>query len=270
MNPFENPDAWGVVLKNVTRAVQRELTIRGVKERVDLLVGYFRQEDRANLRRSGTEEQYGEREQLLQEISDLTKSAGYVPRTLPRTANGTGLRRPPLSSAAARQRAARQFRDGVTAAIAPLQAPNDEHMLDEPSPSQLLLSMYDSEVTQSSAAEVHERARLSPTGHGSFTSRPVQDVPATASRIRALQAMGLQLLTAREENEFILRQKEVELQKRRLEHDEKRLAFDEIKLALEEARLKLHEQQVKENAQMMSTIKSMLEEQGKQISSLHK
>ncbi|XP_077557782.1 uncharacterized protein LOC144173145 [Haemaphysalis longicornis] len=129
MNPFENPDAWGVVLKNVTRAVQRELNIRGVKERVDLLVGYFRQEDRASLRRSGTEEQYGEREQLLQEISDLMKSAAYVPRTLPRTANGTGLRRPPLSSAAARQRAARQFRDGVTAAIAPLQAPNDEHRL---------------------------------------------------------------------------------------------------------------------------------------------
>ncbi|XP_077557781.1 uncharacterized protein LOC144173143 [Haemaphysalis longicornis] len=169
--------------------------------------------------------------------------------------------------------------------------------------------MYDSEVTQSSAAEVHERARLSPTGDGSFTSRPVQDVPATASPlgppqaepaedsdadeqalgppvqvqrrqrpgqvaaptgIRALQAMGLQLLTAREENEFILRQKELELQKRRLEHDEKRLALEERKLALEEARLKLHEQQVKENAQMMSIIKCMLEEQGKQISSLQK
>lgn len=51
VNPFENPDAWGDVVKNVTRAVQRELTIRGVKERVDLLVGYFRQEDRASLRR---------------------------------------------------------------------------------------------------------------------------------------------------------------------------------------------------------------------------
>ncbi|KAH9383180.1 uncharacterized protein LOC144144873 [Haemaphysalis longicornis] len=125
LNPFENPDAWGDVLKNVTRAVQRELTIRSVKERVDLLVGYFRHEDRANLRRSGTEEQYGEREQLLQEISDLMN----VLRTLPRTANGTGLLRPPLSSAAARQRAARQFRDSVTAAIAPLVAPNDGHMI---------------------------------------------------------------------------------------------------------------------------------------------
>lgn len=88
--------------------------------------------------------------------------------------------------------------------------------------------------------------------------------------IRALQAMGLQLLTAREENEFILCQNELELQKRKLEHDEKRLALEERKLALEEGRLKLHKQQNKENAQMMSSIRSMLEEQGKQISSLLK
>ncbi|KAH9370541.1 hypothetical protein HPB48_011444 [Haemaphysalis longicornis] len=38
-NPFENSDAWGELLNNVTRVVQRELLIRGVKERIDLLVG---------------------------------------------------------------------------------------------------------------------------------------------------------------------------------------------------------------------------------------
>ncbi|KAL1482196.1 hypothetical protein MTO96_033967, partial [Rhipicephalus appendiculatus] len=39
---------------------------------------------------SGTEEQYGEREQLLQEISDLMREADYVPRTVPRTGSGMG------------------------------------------------------------------------------------------------------------------------------------------------------------------------------------
>ncbi|KAH8009540.1 hypothetical protein HPB51_018186 [Rhipicephalus microplus] len=73
------------------RAINRELTIRGIKERVDLLIGYFRQQDTVNLRKSGTEEQYGEREQLLQDVSDLMREVDYAPRTVPRKANGMGL-----------------------------------------------------------------------------------------------------------------------------------------------------------------------------------
>ncbi|KAL3234133.1 hypothetical protein MRX96_048389 [Rhipicephalus microplus] len=90
-DPFSNPAAWEDVLRNVMRAINRELTIRGIKERVDLLIGYFRQQDTANLRKSGTEEQYGEREQLLQDVSDLMREVDYAPRTLPRKANGMGL-----------------------------------------------------------------------------------------------------------------------------------------------------------------------------------
>ncbi|KAL3187775.1 hypothetical protein MRX96_024531 [Rhipicephalus microplus] len=73
------------------RAINRELTIRGIRERVDLLIGYFRQQDTVNLRKSGTEEQYGEREQLLQDVSDLMREVNYAPRTVPRKANGMGL-----------------------------------------------------------------------------------------------------------------------------------------------------------------------------------
>lgn len=114
-------------------------------------------------------------------------------------------------------------------------------------------------------SDADEQAQGPPV-HVQRRRRPAQVAAPTG--IRALQAMGLQLLTAREENEFILRQKELDLQRRKLEHEEKRLALEERKLALEEGRLKLQEQQNKENAQLMSTIRSMLEEQGKQISSL--
>ncbi|KAH6919668.1 hypothetical protein HPB50_029337 [Hyalomma asiaticum] len=50
-DPFASPTAWEEVLRNVVRAVQRELTIRAIKERVDLLIGYFRQRDTVNLRK---------------------------------------------------------------------------------------------------------------------------------------------------------------------------------------------------------------------------
>ncbi|KAH8035041.1 hypothetical protein HPB51_004282 [Rhipicephalus microplus] len=79
---FSNPTAWEDVLRNVMRAVNRELTIRGIKERVDLLIGYFRQQDTVNMWKSGTEEQYGEREQLLQAVSDLMREVPTVSGSL--------------------------------------------------------------------------------------------------------------------------------------------------------------------------------------------
>lgn len=50
-DPLGSPTAWEEVLRNVVRAVQRDLTIRAIKEHVDLLIGYFRQQDIVNLRK---------------------------------------------------------------------------------------------------------------------------------------------------------------------------------------------------------------------------
>ncbi|KAH6934609.1 hypothetical protein HPB50_025695 [Hyalomma asiaticum] len=50
-DPFASPTAWEEVRRNVVRAVQRELMIRAIKERVDLLIGYFREQDTVNLRK---------------------------------------------------------------------------------------------------------------------------------------------------------------------------------------------------------------------------
>ncbi|KAK8772089.1 hypothetical protein V5799_024667 [Amblyomma americanum] len=88
-NPFQSPGNWTAVLKNVVFALGRELTLRAIIDRTELLVGYFGQEDRANLRKSGTEEQYTERDQLLQEISDMARDVGYMLRTVPRKASST-------------------------------------------------------------------------------------------------------------------------------------------------------------------------------------
>ncbi|KAH7946363.1 hypothetical protein HPB49_023463 [Dermacentor silvarum] len=119
-DPYGNPAAWKDVLGNVVRAVLRDLAIRAIKERVDLLVGYLRQQDTVNLRKSGTEEQYLEHERLLQEVSYLMRNAGYVPRTMPRKGNGMGRWRPTTSmpSATARQCMAREQRDSATASMA--------------------------------------------------------------------------------------------------------------------------------------------------------
>ncbi|KAH7941036.1 hypothetical protein HPB49_009439 [Dermacentor silvarum] len=271
-DPYGNPAAWEDVLRNVVRAVLRNLTIRVIKERVDLLVGYFRQQDTVNLRKSGTEEQYGERERLLQEVSDLMRNAGYVPRTMPRKGNGMGRRRPTTSmpSATTRQCMARELRDSATASMA--EALDDGQIIwmghrhlgiHEESASDLLLSMYDSECTHPSAAEMDVRGRQDPSPDGSCVSRLTQEAAAIQSRIRGLQAMGLELLRRREEHDFLLRQKEIELQQRRLEYEERCLALQERKQASEEGRQKLDAERHEEPIKMLHSIKTTLEAQEK-------
>ncbi|KAG0409717.1 hypothetical protein HPB47_013168 [Ixodes persulcatus] len=103
VNPFASPEGWTLVYTNLLVALTRVFTIRAIRDRVDLLLGYFRQQDAANLRKSGTEEQYAEKDQLLQEISDLAREFGHRPKTVPRKgrSGAAACKRRPQSSAAA-------------------------------------------------------------------------------------------------------------------------------------------------------------------------
>lgn len=49
-----------------------------MRERTDLLLSLFVREDRRNLRKSGTEEKYDEKERLLQEVYDKAKEYDHV------------------------------------------------------------------------------------------------------------------------------------------------------------------------------------------------
>ncbi|KAG0422004.1 hypothetical protein HPB47_002148 [Ixodes persulcatus] len=88
LNPLRNATQWTAVTDNLNAATGRSFTVRSVRERCDLLLGHLRREDRSNLRKSGTEEQYTVKEQLLQEISDLACEFGYLPKVLPRSSSG--------------------------------------------------------------------------------------------------------------------------------------------------------------------------------------
>ncbi|CAN7951903.1 unnamed protein product [Ixodes pacificus] len=83
-------------------------TVRAVRERCDLLLAQYASDDRTNLRKSGTEEEYSEREHLLQKLVDLAREFGYKFRA-PRKGNGaaaTPARERSMTPAAARSSAA--------------------------------------------------------------------------------------------------------------------------------------------------------------------
>ncbi|XP_037268896.1 uncharacterized protein LOC119160768 [Rhipicephalus microplus] len=84
---------WIRMIGSLKPVLGRETTLRSLKDRVDLLIGYWRQEDSRKLRRSGTEEQYAKKEQILQDLSEYTRSINYVLRIAPRSSNSSGRKR---------------------------------------------------------------------------------------------------------------------------------------------------------------------------------
>lgn len=192
------------------------------------------------------------------------------------------------------------MRDLAMASIPAVQASDDLQKKDEPTASDVLLSMYDGEPIQSPLNGTHATA-----GDSSITS-PAEEVPAAApardtsqnlddsdadheaqrpirvlerrrhtqsavpTGIRGLQALALQLLLKREENEFVVRQKEVELQHRRLDHEERRMALEERKVALDEERLKMEAQHHNATIQILNGMSNKLEELEKKIARFQK
>ncbi|XP_063399250.1 uncharacterized protein LOC134683876 [Mytilus trossulus] len=74
-NPYKDKTKWEVVAQNVKENVDIvfNVTSRRVRERTQLLLQQFQKENYEALKKSGTEEEYTEKQQLLQEIQSLAE-----------------------------------------------------------------------------------------------------------------------------------------------------------------------------------------------------
>ncbi|KAH7960476.1 hypothetical protein HPB49_020147 [Dermacentor silvarum] len=77
VNPFADQAGWASVATNVKIATEKEFSQRALRDRLDLLLAQYRRNDRTNMRKSGTEERYTAKDQLLQEISQLADAFGH-------------------------------------------------------------------------------------------------------------------------------------------------------------------------------------------------
>lgn len=77
LNPFADQHLWAEVTENLVALTGKPFNQRSVKERVDLVLTRFLNEERACIRRSGTEEDYSAMDQLLQQVADLCKEFGH-------------------------------------------------------------------------------------------------------------------------------------------------------------------------------------------------
>ncbi|KAG0445218.1 hypothetical protein HPB47_018329 [Ixodes persulcatus] len=131
VNPFASPEGWTLVYSNLLVALTRVFTIRAIRDRVDLLLGYFRQQDTANLRNvdyslviepgtvrvkmlSNTEEIY-----ILNHLFIRSGTEEQKGRS-----GAAACKRRPQPSAAAQVRAAKAARDAAVARTARLPVPS--------------------------------------------------------------------------------------------------------------------------------------------------
>ncbi|XP_064467911.1 uncharacterized protein LOC135378748 isoform X2 [Ornithodoros turicata] len=294
--PFERPDKWDVVLRNVEHAVKRKLTMRGIKDRVDLLIGYFRQQDGVNLRKSGTEEQYAERKQLLEEVSDLARAFNYLPRTLPRKGSSTAPTKRPLPSST-QLHLEQKASDAATVESLPADLRFNEppgrtsgkcrsqlqtnashplHGVHEPQlqrPAAPSCQHIPAEQEVSVEEEAGEDTQEDDLCSRNLVPPPVRRrcVQASPRAHRRLQTVGLELLTRREMHEFEIRKRELDLERRRIEYDEKRLALEERKLELEERKHRFEVScRAEDRQRILEQMERLFQEQQRKIADLLK
>lgn len=76
-NPYKDTTLWLPVAENLSRTVGKAISARAIRERCDLLLARFVQDDRASLRKSGTEEQHRQKENLLLDVLQVARKHGY-------------------------------------------------------------------------------------------------------------------------------------------------------------------------------------------------
>ncbi|XP_044264705.1 uncharacterized protein LOC123011371 [Tribolium madens] len=72
-NPYEKHERWKEIREIVVNVTGKAFTVRAVKDHVEYLLALLAKDDRANLRKSATEEQSDEKEQLLLQIGEMSR-----------------------------------------------------------------------------------------------------------------------------------------------------------------------------------------------------
>ncbi|KAL1455784.1 hypothetical protein MTO96_043626 [Rhipicephalus appendiculatus] len=79
LNPFLDPANWLKIADRLADLLGRSLSLRSVKERLNLILLRFLRDEKKKIKSSGTEEEQTELQNLLQRVADLARECGYSP-----------------------------------------------------------------------------------------------------------------------------------------------------------------------------------------------
>ncbi|XP_011863229.1 PREDICTED: uncharacterized protein LOC105559497 [Vollenhovia emeryi] len=223
LNPYEESDRWKAVAERVVSATQKNFSLRCVKEHVDHLLKIWAREGRAHLRKSGTEEQYNEKEGLLQQIQDLQ-------REFRRSGKGSNAQKSRIQKDVTLENISDTLEviiEEPTVAT-PLPSsfmPSTLLPIALPSPSSSCSSSSSTPLTSGSP-------RRSPTTLPSRTGGPIRN----KVRHDALKKSTLHFLQERHKKEIEFQEKQFHLEERRIQLEEEKFRMEKKE---REARLEL-------------------------------
>jgi len=240
-NPYEESDRWKSVAERVVNATQKNFSLRCVKEHVDHLLKIWAREGRTHLRKSGTEEQYNEKEGLLQQVQDLQREFRR---------SGKGASSNAQKSRIQRDVTLENISDTLEVII---EEPTVATSIHSSFPSSLLPIALPSPTSSSSSSSstplISGSPLRSPNTSPSRTGGPIRN----KVRHDALKKSTLQFLHERHK-------KEVEFQEKQFRLEERRIQLEEEKFRMErrerEARLEL---EIEERRQRIAVSKQKQE-----------
>ncbi|XP_011632549.1 uncharacterized protein LOC105424156 [Pogonomyrmex barbatus] len=233
-NPYEESDRWKTVAERVVTATQKNFSLRCVKEHVDHLLKIWAREGRAHLRKSGTEEQYNEKEGLLQQVQDLQ-------REFRRSGKNTGFN--VHKSRTQRDVTLENISDTLEVII---EEPTVITSIPSSFPSSTLLPIALPSPTSSSSS-----SSSTPLTSGSPLQSPPTSPSRTGGPIRnkvrhdALKKSTLQFLQERHKKEMEFQEKQFRLEERRIQLEEEKFRIEKkerevrLELEIEERRQKI-------------------------------
>ncbi|XP_032681627.1 uncharacterized protein LOC116849023 [Odontomachus brunneus] len=245
-NPYEESDRWKIVAERVVKATQKNFSLRCVKEHVDHLLKIWAKEGRTHLRKSGTEEQYNEKEQLLQQVQDLQKEFRRTSKAI----NTSNAQKSGLQARDAALEVENIF-DNLEVII---EEPAVEMSIPSSLPSSTFLPIALPSPTLSSSSSsstplTSASPLRSPNTSPSRTGGPIRN----KARHDGLRKSTLQFLQERHK-------KEVEFQEKQFSLEERRIQLEEEKFKMErkerEARLEL---EIEERRQRIAVSKQKQE-----------
>lgn len=254
LNPFDDPSRWKVIQNNLCKISEKGFSLRAVREHVEHLSKLFVKEDRSNLRKSGTEEQYIEKEKLLQEIADLQREfknkANKKEAKLECIIREKGI--------AARNQACSL--DGNVAAQR-----EETIIIDFPEYSQydddsnvendLNAANVEAGENENRGSEVDDEEQTAPAPKNSVVFGPVR----TRKQRLPTKYGGIHYLKEKQEWERKVREKEIDLEDRKLALEERRVKLEELKFEMDkkerESRLAI---ELREREQNLEVAKQQL------------
>jgi hypothetical protein len=226
-NPIKEAKAWSTVQENIEKTVGKKFSIRTLKDHLQLLLEVYLKKDMVSQKKSGVEEIFSERDNLLQEISDLCKEFKKS-------------RRPKVNKLEQIVNLRKQVRDEQALLFSTeLQEENSVNKTEEFSfvAEVPIVQMHEEAVEMEITQDIQENINNGNEQNGNLLDQ-VEETPSVSARkilmpkrkrynkSRPLRQNAIQYLSEKNDRELQLKLKELKLQERKVRLEERRLEFE--------------------------------------------